>query len=82
MDEPETEQIYDANDNLLWEGTGNKKRPYEYLLFWAKRIRGHRDSFTQQQMKQIQMITVANARPNIFVVYHLAVLRPESVVPR
>ncbi len=24
MDETETEQIYDANDKLLWEGPGNK----------------------------------------------------------
>ncbi len=62
MDEYETAQIYDANDNLLWEGPSNKKRPYEYLLFWAKRIRGHRDGFTQQQMKQIQMITPGFSR--------------------
>ncbi len=62
MDEYETAQIYDANDNLLWEGPGNKKRPYEYLLFWAKRIRGNRDVFTQQQMKRIQMITPGFSR--------------------
>ena len=62
MDEYETAQIYDANDNLLWEGPGNKRRPYEYLLFWAKRIRGNRDGFTQQQMKQIQMITPVFSR--------------------
>ncbi len=62
MDESETTQIYDANDNLLWEGPGNKKRPYEYLLFWAKRIRGNRDGFTQQKMKQIQMITPGFSR--------------------
>ena len=62
MNESETAQIYDANDNLLWEGPGNKKRPYEYLLFWAKQIRVNRDGFTQQQMKRIQMITPGFSR--------------------
>ena len=60
MDEPETEQIYDANDNLLWEGPGNK-RPYEYLS-WAKQSRDFGENFTQQQMKQIQMITPGFSR--------------------
>jgi hypothetical protein len=60
MDESETEQIYDANDNLLWEGPGNK-RPYEYLS-WANQSRGFGENFTQQKMKQIQMITPGFSR--------------------
>jgi len=55
-DESDKEQIYDVNDNLLWEGPGNK-RPYEYLS-WSKQLRGsYREGFTQQRMRQIQMIT-------------------------
>ncbi len=63
MDEPEIdeiEQIYDANDNLLWEGPIDK-RPYEYLS-WSKQLRGFGKNFTQQQMKQIQMITPGFSR--------------------
>ncbi len=60
MDETETEQIYDTNDNLLWEGPGNK-RPYEYLS-WANQSRGFGENFTQQKMKQIQMITPGFSR--------------------
>ncbi len=60
MDETETEQIYDTNDNLLWEGPDNK-RPYEYLS-WPKQLRGSRGGFTQQRMKQIQMITPGFSR--------------------
>lgn len=54
------EQIYDANDNLLWEGP-HFKRPYEYLS-WAKQLRGNRNGFTLQRMKQIQMITPGFSR--------------------
>ncbi len=60
INQSETEQIYDANNNLLWEGPGNK-RPYEYLS-WAKQLRSSREGFTQQQMKQIQMITPGFSR--------------------
>ncbi len=49
------EQIYDVNDNLLWEDL-NKNKPYEYLP-WAERLQSYREVFTQQRMKQIQMIT-------------------------
>ena len=57
----ETEQIYDVNDNLLWEGP-QIERPYEYLS-WAGRLHGkdsftyHRVDFTLQRLKQIQTIT-------------------------
>ncbi len=60
MDETETEQIYDTNDNLLWEGPGNY-RPYEYLS-WAKQLRRYREGFTREQMKQTQMITTDFSR--------------------
>ena len=58
MNQSETEQIYDANDNLIWEGPGNKK-PYRYLS-WAKQLR--RYVFTREQMKQMQMITPGFSR--------------------
>ncbi|MHC4172483.1 MAG: hypothetical protein ACYTBX_01490 [Planctomycetota bacterium] len=54
MDESEIEQIYDANDDLLWEGPGNK-RSYEYLS-WASQLRRYSEGFTREEMKQIQMI--------------------------
>ncbi len=54
-DEPEMLQIYDINDNLLWEGLDNKN-PYEYLS-WSSRISSRYNSFTQQRLKQIQIIT-------------------------
>ncbi|MHC4556223.1 MAG: hypothetical protein ACYTFW_03485 [Planctomycetota bacterium] len=47
------EQIYDTNDNLLWEGPP-KDRPYEYLS-WTPY--GGRDSFRQYNMNQIQKVT-------------------------
>ena len=55
MDESEIEQIYDANDDLLWEGT-TEDQPYEYLS-WTEQIYRFHEGFTLQQMKQIQMIT-------------------------
>ncbi|MCK4384967.1 MAG: hypothetical protein KAW52_01760, partial [candidate division Zixibacteria bacterium] len=54
------EQIYDTNDNMLWEGQSNK-RSYEYLS-WAKQSRDFGENFTQQKMKQIQMITPGFSR--------------------
>ena len=54
------EQIYDANDNLLWEGPSDK-RPYEYLS-WAKHLRRYREGFTKSQMKDTQMITTDFSR--------------------
>ena len=53
MDEPEIVQIYDANDNLLWEGPSNR-RPYRYLS-WAMQLRPY--GFTRERMKQMQMLT-------------------------
>ncbi len=59
MDEPEIEQIYDVNDNLLWEGPYNK-RPYRYLSWATKQLR--RYGFTRERMKQMQMITPGFSR--------------------
>jgi len=58
IDEPEIAQIYDANDNLLWEGPDNR-RPYRYLS-WAMQLR--RYSFTRERMKQMQMLTPGFSR--------------------
>ena len=55
LDEPKKEQIYDVNDNLLWEGA-TKERPYEYLS-WMRVSRPYNQSFTHVQMRQIRMIT-------------------------
>ena len=49
------EQIFGANDNLLWEGL-SKDRPYEYLPL-ANQLRQHSSDFTQQRMIRMQMIT-------------------------
>jgi len=59
-DQISQEQIYDTNDNLLWEGPSDK-RPYEYLS-WANQLRGYHDVFSLEQMKQIQMITTDFSR--------------------
>ena len=48
MDESEIEQIYDANDDLLWEGP-TEDQPYEYLS-WAEQIHRFHEGFTQQRM--------------------------------
>ena len=58
--QPEAEQIYDANDNLLWEGL-TKDRPYEYLS-WAKGFRRSSEGFDDRRMKQIQLITLEFSR--------------------
>jgi hypothetical protein len=58
MDEPDIEQIYDANDNLLWEGPHNR-RPYRYL-YWAMQLR--RSGFNRERMKQMQMLTPGFSR--------------------
>jgi len=58
-DQISQEQIYDTNDNLLWEGQSDK-RPYEYLS-WAKNLRS-RDGFNKWQMKQVRMITTDFSR--------------------
>jgi len=55
VDEPEMVQIYDVNDNLLWEGPSTRN-PYRYLT-WAGRLNSYRRDFTQQRMRQLQMIT-------------------------
>jgi len=55
MDESEIEQIYDANDDLLWEGP-TEDQPYEYLS-WAEQIHRFHEGFTLWSLKQIQMIT-------------------------
>jgi len=54
------EQIYDSNDNLLWEGPSDK-RPYEYLS-WAKHLRRYKDGFNKAQMKDVRMITTDFSR--------------------
>lgn len=59
-DQKYQEQIYDTNDNLLWEGQSDK-RPYEYLP-WAKLLRRGSEGFTKGQMKQTQMITTDFSR--------------------
>lgn len=53
-------QIYDVNDNLLWEGPSDKK-PYEYLS-WAERLRSYGGVFSQQDMKRTQAITPGFSR--------------------
>lgn len=50
------EWIYDANDNLLWEGI-RKDRPYKYL-FWAQKKSG----LTDRRMTEMQIITPAFSR--------------------
>lgn len=47
------QQVYDTNDNLLWQGTA-KDSPYKYLS-WTADAGG--DSFDARSMKQIRMIT-------------------------
>ena len=59
IDEPEIEQIYDVNDNLLWEGPSNR-RPYRYLSWATKQSR--RYVFTRERMKQMQMLTPGFSR--------------------
>ena len=58
--QPEAEQIYDANDNLLWEGL-TKDRPYEYLS-WYHGYRPGSEGFYDKRMKQIQLITLEFSR--------------------
>ena len=53
--EPRTEQIYDANDQLLWEGPKDQ-RPYEYIS-WAEQPRRYSEAFELLQIKQMQMLT-------------------------
>jgi len=54
-DRSENVEIYDVNDNLLWEGPANQK-PYDYLS-WARTPRSYTEAFSQRQMKQLQAIT-------------------------
>ena len=65
FDEPEKIQIHDANDVLIWQGL-ESENPYEYLYWSDQRSRPYalyrgrfteRQSFTERQMKNIQMIT-------------------------
>jgi len=53
-------QIYDVNDNLIWEGQSDKK-PYEYLS-WAEELRRYGDVFSRQDMKRTQAITPGFSR--------------------
>jgi hypothetical protein len=55
LDEPEKEEIYDANGMLIWSGL-IKDRPYEYLS-WSGPLSGYHQRFDETRMKQIQMIT-------------------------
>ena len=54
----ETEQIYDANGNLLWKGPRNKK-PYNYLS-WCDALPYR--VFTTRQLRQMQTITLGFSR--------------------
>ena len=59
FDEPEIMQIYDANDNLIWQGP-ESENPYEYLTWSDQRFRSYaiyRGHFNERQMKDLQMIT-------------------------
>ena len=58
--EPRTEQIYDANDRLIWEGPSNR-RPYQYL-FWAGQPRYHSEALMLPQIEQLQMLTPVFSR--------------------
>jgi len=53
-------QIYDVNDNLIWEGQSDKK-PYEYLS-WAEELRRYGNVFSRQDMKRTQAITPGFSR--------------------
>ena len=53
-------QIYDINDNLLWEGPSDQK-PYEYLS-WTEGLRSYDNVFSLQDMKRIQAITPGFSR--------------------
>jgi hypothetical protein len=59
-DQKYQEQIYDSNDNLLWEGPSDKK-PYEYLS-WDRQLQGSREAFTELDMKRTQTITPGFSR--------------------
>ncbi len=56
-DAEKTIKIYDANNNLLWEGI-NKDKPYKYLS-WASRPR---DRFDERRMKALQVINPTFSR--------------------
>jgi len=58
--EPRTEQIYDANDHLLWEGAGDQ-RAYEYLS-WAEEPRYYYEALMLLQIKHLQMLTPVFSR--------------------
>jgi len=51
-DQKYREQIYDVNDNLLWEGLSDK-RPYEYLSL-PEQSRSYQEIFSRRQMGNIQ----------------------------
>ncbi|MHC4566208.1 MAG: hypothetical protein ACYTE3_10665 [Planctomycetota bacterium] len=53
-EEPE-DKIFDANDNLLWQGPRDE-RPYEYLS-WTTGLRSYHQGFWQSRMRQSQIIT-------------------------
>ncbi|MBL7153008.1 MAG: hypothetical protein ISS79_04780 [Phycisphaerae bacterium] len=53
FEQSSTEQIYDVNDNLLWEGAA-KNSPYKYLS-WT--VDGGGDSFRAWDMRMMQMIS-------------------------
>ncbi len=55
MNAQEKVEIYDANDNLLWDGP-IKDRPYKYLS-WAEPPSPHRDAIDERRLKETLMIT-------------------------
>lgn len=60
MTEPRIGQIYDTNDNLLWEGPSDQ-RPYEYFS-WAKGLRNYIEAFALRQLRNTQMLTPVFSR--------------------
>lgn len=58
--ESRIEQIYDANDHLLWEGPSDR-RPYEYLS-WAEGLNSYDEVFDLRRFKDTQMLTPAFSR--------------------
>lgn len=48
-------QIYDVNDNLIWQGL-KEEIPYQYLS-WRERLRARSDTFDEQQMHRTLTVT-------------------------
>ncbi len=53
LDKPAADQVYDVNNNLLWEGQ-SKDNPYEYIAF---RTGHNRDLFSELDMRRTQQLS-------------------------